>query len=435
MLRILLVLGMAILAEAIQARDLRCFEFKASSPENIPLSSVPDQLGTDLWCYLDLRDGRTMVFAHDETVPLELTMLVDDSTGDLTIATGHLIGGKVRVVKTIDPGFSPLGVPLTVENAESASQKELDLDIPAQLLELLPLLEDAPVQSLPGLSYHDIEAGLTATEESWLPKEQMPFFNYWWPHSRIPLAIDSNSPLGKYDKIHQEHLGTESKAVAWEQATHSIENVSWGGHCNGWAASSVLYPAPGKFLQDPATGVVFSPSDVAGILAEASFCVRWAFYGNRYRSSSDDSEDIYPDLFHKVLRYYLGVVKKPIALDYLKLKAVDNNLLTGYRSTMTPIPDRPRWVQVKTDLRWHGYARRRVDEEVISMGSIVSRYEYELEIDPRSGEILAGNWLRGNPDFLWVPLAQRKCGRENPWIDHHFFERWLREIAEPAGRL
>ena len=39
-------------------------------------------------------------------------------------------------------------------------------------------------------------------------------------------------------------------------------------------------------------------------------------------------------------------------------------------------------------------------------------YEYTLDVDGQ-GKPIGGTWLSKNPDFLWAPIAQKECGREN----------------------
>ena len=62
-------------------------------------------------------------------------------------------------------------------------------------------------------------------------------------------------------------------AAAWESTNHRYQGTWWEGHCNGWAASSVLRVQPVASKRDPCSGLVFSVSEQKGLLAERDLCI------------------------------------------------------------------------------------------------------------------------------------------------------------------
>ncbi|MCB0364513.1 MAG: hypothetical protein H6624_03390 [Bdellovibrionaceae bacterium] len=413
-----------------------CFEFRSEeNPQRISESFVrtiaesESFFDSQVWCYLESGEGETFLFNNDEPeIRPELALLIQQGphSEETTFTSGVRIRGQLKQVKTEDPGFSPFNVPLDELEAQSSGRAVAMMGFGAyhqkQINQVIESFRRTRLKTSRNLGV------MNFTEEERLPERLHPYDAYWWPHRDVPLAAGDHSPLGKYDRAVQARTGRNPGAVDWEKRVHSLEHVDWGGHCNGWAASSVLYEKWATRLWDPETETVIQPSDVDGIRAEASFCVQWAFYGQRYRSGGDIA-DIYPDKFHKVLRYYLKYQQKPIATDYVVGESVDNNVITGYHSSFTAIADRPGWYDVVTRLQMHEYGGRHEDVQRAKMYE--NTYSYRLQMDER-GNILSGEWVdpEEHPDFLWVPLAQKNCGRENPYIDPDYLERWLASLPQ-----
>ena len=431
-----------------QESRVQCFEYVSEqSPQRISesfvrtISESESFADVQVWCYWQGPKGELFLFNNDQPeLREELALLVeaDPKNGHRYFTQGVRSQGQTRMVKARDPGFSPFNIPLNIDEAakqaspvSALSWQPLDHSI-HQMVEKFRSVslsaEEDRNYSLKGISL------LNFQEEENLADEKMPYDAYWWPHRNVPLAAGDHSPLGKYDRAQTVRTGINPNSVEWEQRVHSLEHVDWGGHCNGWAASSVLYEKWADRLWDESIQSVVLPSDVDGLRAEASFCVNWAFYGRRYNGrSGDDIADIYADKFHKVLRYYLKYQKKAIAVDYFVEESVDNNVITGYQSNFTAIADRPGWFQVETQVRMHDYGDR---HELVQTAEIEPRtYHYKLQLD-ENRNILAGEWNddEDHPDFLWVPLAQRKCGRENPNLDHNQIESWIQALPKAERR-
>jgi hypothetical protein len=431
---VLALTGATPAAAVTRDGDPRCFELSLpGTPE-----ATPDATGTvETWCYelADTGDGAAwLVYNADQEEPrLELSALarIEPDGGIGEVAHGSLARGELSVHRFRIPGFSPFSVPL--HPAEAAiSGARMAWGPAARASRKL----DGILSRLAGAGQERIAATVRlrpGVEEASVEAAKLPYGAYWWPHSGIPLALPEDAPLRKYDRIVKNWTGRDPKSVDWEIATHSLQNVDWGGHCNGWAASSVLYREPETALWDSGTQQVIKITDINGMLTEASFCVNWAFYGSRYRTSADDPKDIHPDRFHKVLEYTIKKLKKPVAHDYRWWESVDNHVITGYRFEITADPAQARQFNVKATLQISGYDSDRY-EATGPARQYAREYLYTLTTDA-AGEITGGAWISENPDFLWVPLSQSNCGRENPRIDPAQIERIMRLPPATAEQL
>lgn len=257
--------------------------------------------------------------------------------------------------------------------------------------------------------------------QSQIEKEHQPYRGYWWPYQHKELFKGPTAPLAIYDDLIQTHLGKTSESATWESINHSLDHVDWGGHCNGWVASSILHKEPDSHLWDPKNNRVIPPFLQKAWLTENSFCVEYAFYGKRFRNPGDDANDIHPHRFHKVLLYYIKHLGKAVAFDYYSSAVVDNHIYSGFEFDIEKM-DSQRFL-VHATLQAHGYDS--FDKFGQGLAPSYSRkYVYELETDEK-GIPIGGRWLSKNPDFLWVPLAQKQCGRENPFIKKNELQELL----------
>lgn len=247
-----------------------------------------------------------------------------------------------------------------------------------------------------------------------------PWRGYWWAYNGRRLSNGSSSPMAKYDRFVRAKTGSNPGSQAWENSRHRYHGINWEGHCNGWAASSVLRPEPSYSKYDSRSGVTFSVVDQKGLLAETDYCAKVAFFGNRYRGSNSNPRDINPALFHTTLRYYIGTLKKPVATDYKQYAPVDNHVISGY--TMTVKKTGTNTYAVTTKIRIHKY-----DNGVSQTPGMAPMYTrtYSYRLTEGADGSLTGTWTSGNPDFLWVPLASVDCGSNNPRINHDHIQSIL----------
>lgn len=414
---------------ALANEDIQCFWL--SNPGTPEATSNAQPAAPDSWCYLSgtvAGENYRLIFkAVDNEVRPETSALVKlDSRGKVReITHGSLLKGKTNLVRSRMTAVNPLPVPLTIEAAAKRGlENRTDLSSSTYFAAKAMLQEFADADLRPAT--FRLEVG---TDEAYLETEKMPYSGYWWPYQTLDMGAGPNSPLGKYDSFVQAATGTSPNSVQWERERHSLDNVEWGGHCNGWAASSLLYPDVTRSLWDEKSKQIIFSSDIKGMLAEASFCVDFAFYGMRYNGKEgEDMKDIYPAKFHQVLVYYLKNVKKPIAFDRFPEVTVDNHVITGFTSTVTQGATENQF-NVVTKLRAHGYEIRR-NEKTGPEKTYTVTLQYTLTTDG-SGNVTGGEWLGfNNPDFLWVPLAQKKCGSENPRVDPAQIQKMLETLPE-----
>jgi hypothetical protein len=424
---ILIVVMMSFQTLSLAQRDTQCFLLEVMTfTDSLPAETKSHELTTqpETWCYLPLRlegkDHQFIFSADSEDLRPHLSALVELKNGRIfKITHGSLNQGQITIHKSRWADINPLPVPLNVKQAEREG-RESQVPLSRSLtLSVEKMIEEFAVS-------RETEVRWTVSEgtfESNLEKDAQPYDAYWWGYSALELGSGPYSPLGKYDSFVEKLTGTNPKSVDWEKENHSLTNVAWGGHCNGWAASALIYSEPTKYLWDRQNQKVIFPSDIEGLLSESSFCLDWAFYGTRYNKTGDDAKDIYPDKFHKVLIYYIDYLKKSVAFDRYYSAQVDNNVYSGYKFEITKVEGQEKKFHVVATIRAHDYNHSR-NEKPGTSPAYSARYSYDLDVDD-SGEIIGGTWLSGNPDFLWVPLAQKKCGRENPYVDQRHIDKMM----------
>lgn len=386
----------------------RCYSFTSA---NLPDRSAEVAPRTERWCYqkIDGSPGSVFVFnADQDRVRAELSLV---RASDGTITHGSLLAGKVTLHNVRGHKFNPFTVPLEEPSAATALAPPATEEFSQSSREVLALLllARSPQPTSTGVAPGKFSAGAA----------RLPWRGFWWPNKNLPML----APLQKYDTFVQFHEGANPDSVSWETKNHKYRKIWWEGHCNGWAASSILRAEPSSPRTDSISGVTFSVSDQKGLLAEYDFCSTSVMFGRRYDGMrGQDINDIDPATFHKTLVYYIGSLRKPLGIDYHRDRVVDNHIVSGY--TMEIVPTSPGWVQVTATLRVHRYDTKIV--ETPGMAPIYSReYKYDLELDD-AGEIIGGKWISENPDFLWTPLSPARCKANNPQVREDMIQQILK---------
>lgn len=391
----------------------KCYRIKR---DNSPLAVKSTRARFETWCYKELENGQgaRLVYNIDDQgriVP-ELSVLVE---ADGSVVHTSLRSGQISVHRARGD-FSPTGAPLRPPaGSERIAEPSLTTAADAPDSSLHPLWDYADIQIHP----IKVQAGeIQAT----VPPESMPWRGYWFPYSSGRLHNGDDSPLAKYDKFisrraDQSNLGSQK----WEKANHFYHGVSWSGHCNGWAAASVMAPEPKKPITDPFSGVTFKVSDLKGLLIVRHYCPKLVFYGSRADESSTGGI-LSASTFHSVLTYFIGELKKPVAMDIFPGPTVENSVVTGYQMKITRSGARSFYVQAS--LEDHNYDNNIVEEPGVAP-SQTKTYAYTLSTND-DGEILSGSWASRNPDFLWVPIAPGDCEERNKTVDPF----WVDEILK-----
>ena len=330
------------------------FEFAGQNPVGAPTSQQASSFHasnfmSEIWCYEKVSAEETLIyFSSGESLKPELSALVQSSASGavVSVAHGSLSKGKVSYVKASYQGFSPIPVPLTATEAQKVGQpvSTVKRANSGRKAEVLLALRNAPMTM--GMSSAEVEAG---TFKAYLPAEKLPFGGYWWPNAGFSMR----EPMRKYDRIVESWTGISPHSVEWEAANHN-NPATWGGHCNGWAASALLYSEMDHPVFHEATQTVIKNSDFNALLAESNYCVNYSFYGQRYDGNpGDDLLDISPDLFHKVLTYFIATAQKGVIMDIHPDEPVDNQVISGYRMVIKKDAQNAHLFHVEAALRVH----------------------------------------------------------------------------------
>lgn len=236
--------------------------------------------------------------------------------------------------------------------------------------------------------------------------------------------------MAKYDKfIARRAANTNPGSQAWEKRYHN-HGYGWSGHCNGWAAASVMTQEPTSPISDPFSGVTFSVADLKGLLIEQNYCPKIVFYGSRnYGKPGDNPRDIHASTFHNVLAYFIGQLKKPVLVDLMATRPVQNAVISGYTMKSTRIGTNTYSVEAK--LRVHFYDDKHTEETGVAP-SKTRTYRYTIRTDS-SGYVRSGSWISDNPDFFWVPLAPADCGFRNKLIEQFWIDEIFRFATDGSG--
>ena len=110
-----------------------------------------------------------------------------------------------------------------------------------------------------------------AIVEGWMA--QPVWSGWWWPATSAvgpPHLYDSGGPLDKYDRYVAWRTGVDPGTLIWERTMLLPDGgPSWAGHCNGWAAASILEPEPIAPVE--AGPITFTVSDLKGLLSDYHF--------------------------------------------------------------------------------------------------------------------------------------------------------------------
>lgn len=258
-----------------------------------------------------------------------------------------------------------------------------------------------------------------------------PWSGDWWSRKKGFLVNGwrghQPSAFARYDQYVESRTGSNPGARAWEmnpKNTHYNPNAeNWEGHCNGWSASSILFPEPTK--RHIRNNIVFDTSDQKGILAEICMNVYCNFYGNRYwGNANDDINDIYPNEFHRLLMENIATGKTAMICDTECGKQVWNFPIYKFESTWKKSWFDDSKLKVKTTVY---FVDDGVRPDFVGTKWFSTTYTYNLFLDNK-GNVVDGEWTgaskRNHPDFIWIPTADAPAPKnsiqENPCFDTKF---------------
>ena len=231
------------------------------------------------------------------------------------------------------------------------------------------------------------------------------------------------SAMRKYDLAY--HRG-RSPAASWEQwdtgpqrnATRRVGLFAfgarrvphWYGHCNGWTAAAIRHAEPTKSVRR--NGVVFTPSDIKGLLAEI-------YMYNETLNLAGWSYTVNPGTFHAMLGNWLGRGAHPIGMEADPGEEKWNYPIYAYACSSAKRPNNQ--VEVAMNLAYAKDSSGEYDES--PRNRRVKYFHYTLTLN-QEGEITGGYFHRDSAfiDLLWIPVDPKQGGhkdneRGNPYVN------------------
>jgi hypothetical protein len=230
--------------------------------------------------------------------------------------------------------------------------------------------------------------------------EKVPWSGWWWPAEtavRGAKLYDEDGPLARYDQLAAARSVALPSLRDWEFANLRLVGgrFLWAGHCNGWAAASILEPEPTA----PRTvdGVTFSVADQKGLLSSWHFAdrVEWIV--------GDDAHGVSAAEFHRAVLYWIGGQKKAfIVATGTEASSIDNRPAYRYRVVYRPDEKDPARTHVRTTLWFVDYE---VAPDFVGVKHWPSdegkTYEYFIVGDRANPS--AGDWQGARPWKVWYP--------------------------------
>lgn len=256
-------------------------------------------------------------------------------------------------------------------------------------------------------------SGLTATalagsDSASVPDNRIPWSGYWWPLSLGQLVtgyLEQPSPLKKYDAYATGYYPARATRAGMN-VEYDPDASAWFGHCDDWAAASILEAEPDH--AGDLNGIPFNVGDKKGLLTlfvDDNFTT--VRYGSRYLNSSSDIDDIHPggvDGFHQTLINYIGIQGLPIVIDVDPQEAIWS--YPAYRYEM-------EWedsgtIRHVTCTVW--MADDFVDPDYVGTRAYTETYTYALQTDGQGNVLDAPGYWEGDsvdnhPDFMWFPTT------------------------------
>jgi hypothetical protein len=180
---------------------------------------------------------------------------------------------------------------------------------------------------------------------------------------------------------------------------HSVP--TWYGHCNGWTAAAIRHAEPQKSVVR--NGVVFTPADIKGLLAELYMYADTEFLGGV-------DPAINPGTLHITLANWVGRGSYPIGMETAVGEVVINFPLFSYKATVNKFA--PRQAEVRNIVTYAVNTPREYDQQPANYHRTLY-FHYVLDLDDQ-GEIRGGRYYgdSGQIDMLWAPLKPAQGGDE-----------------------
>jgi hypothetical protein len=251
--------------------------------------------------------------------------------------------------------------------------------------------------------------------------DDLPLKGYVDKH-RVPYAgaiyPDNNGgtwqACRKYDRAFYPGYNRAAAFESWDSQAHRVSGGGggffgggggsyvphWSGHCNGWAAAGIRHAEPKYSVKH--NGVLFTPKDIKGLLAEVyTFCDTEMLGGTYERL-------INPASFHVTLTNWIGRNDHPIAMESSPGSEIWNFPVYAYNST---VKKHGRDAEVKVVIAYKHYLQAEQHKAPANTKNMY--FHYYLHID-KEGKIVGGEYYRDSNaiDFFWIPLGPTQGGKK-----------------------
>jgi hypothetical protein len=189
-----------------------------------------------------------------------------------------------------------------------------------------------------------------------------------------------------------------------------IGTPSWHGHCNGRTAASIRHAEPQSSVRR--NGVVFTPADIKGLLAEVYMYSETEFLGGIDYA-------VNPGTFHVIISNWLGRGSHPVGMDTTLGEVVFNYPIYAYATSHRK--QSGNRVDVKMNARYAKSSGTEYDRSPHRYADMYFHYRLDLN---EEGEITGGRYYGDSArvDMLWAPQQPVQGGEEgnelgNPYVD------------------
>ncbi len=265
-----------------------------------------------------------------------------------------------------------------------------------------------------------------------VPKERVPYSGYIY----LDKYGGTRDVMRKYDRaFNRGYPATSWEAADTAAATQrrglfsSRSQNHWFGHCNGWTAATIRHAEPRQSVRT--NGVVFTPADIKGLLAEA-------YMYNDHVMLAGENTNLNPGTLHAILANWLGRGSHPVAMDADAGEEKWNYPMFSYASGFAQRS--AQRVEVRTNVL---YAKDTEDREYDKSPRHhdMKSLHYMLQLDEQ-GDIVGGYYFRDSDriDFVWVPLQPKQAGEKgneagNPYLDvAQVMEIWRQSVSRDVRR-
>jgi hypothetical protein len=270
-----------------------------------------------------------------------------------------------------------------------------------------------------------------------VPAHRVPYSGHDYPDK----AGGTVQALRKYDLAFH---GGRAKATAYEQEdvtaqkewvtrrggllgfrrVRRFETPDWHGHCNGWTAASIRHAEPEKSVTR--NGVVFTPADIKGLLADM-----YMYTDSEFLGGIDPA--INPGTLHVTIANWLGLGSHPVGMESTLGEEAFNYPIYAFAATSADRADRK--VEVKMNVAYAKSSNREFQESPRIKGVMYFHYLLQLNED---GDIVGGQYYGDSAriDMLWAPLQPVQGGEEgnkrgNPHLDiKEVLAIWRESVSE-----